>query len=166
MTYARIARRLACALSMSLASTAAFAGGYGGGSNAHSPIAPQEAQAMLSFSDTYRDGNFRVSHTEAAGAEASTNTHEDRAYGYGTSNTEIYAPNGATSWKRSVQRSSGYATNGAASAGGFTASFVKIRTNDGKYYMFKGIANTNASVGPNGPATSSQGFARSVGGRY
>jgi hypothetical protein len=166
MSYAKIARRFACALSMSLVSTAALAGGYGGSSNAYSPIAPQEAQAMLAFADDSRDGSFRVRHQEAAGAEASTDTHGDRAFGYGISDTEIDAPNGATSWKRSVQHSSGYATNGSASAGGFTASFLKVRTNDGKYYMFKGIANTNASVGPNGPNASSQGFARSVGGRY
>lgn len=166
MPYAQIARRLACALSMSLFATTAFAGGYGGGSTACSPIAPQEAKAMLAYSDDYRDGDFRVRQDETAGAEAFIGPNGETGFGYGISNTSIYAPQGAISWKRTVQRSSGYATNGAASAAGFSATFVKVRTNDGKYYIYKGMANTGASVGPNGQTTTSQGIAKSTGGRY
>ena len=64
MIYAAIARRMTAALGLGLISTAAFAGGYGGGSYAHSAMAPQEAQAILAYADDYSDGSFRVRHTE------------------------------------------------------------------------------------------------------
>jgi hypothetical protein len=73
---------------------------------------------------------------------------------------------GATSWKRSIQRSGAHATNGAASANGFTASFVKVRTNDGKYYIFKGMVSAGASAGPGGTSTNASGIAKSKAGRY
>lgn len=165
MFYAAFARRMTAALGLGLLSTAAIAGGYGG-SNTHSAIAPQEAQAMLAYADQYSDGNFRVRHTEAAGASASTSAQGETGYGYGSSNTQIDSDSGVKSWKRSVQRSSGYAENGAANASGFSASFVKIRTEDGKYYIFKGYANTSASAGPGGASSSANGLAKSVGGRY
>jgi hypothetical protein len=98
--------------------------------------------------------------TSAIGALGET------AYGYGSSDTDMESGTGVTSWKRSVQRSNGSAENGSASAGGFSASFVKIRTGDGRYYMFKGYASTGASVGPGGSSTSQTGLAKSVGGRY
>lgn len=166
MSHAAIARRMTAALSLCLISTAAFAGGYGGGSNTHSAIAPQEAQAILAYTDSYRDGNFRVRHSEAAGATARTGAHGETGYGYGSSDTQIEGGDGTKSWKRSVQRSSGHAENGSASASGFSASFVKVRTADGKYYIFKGYASTSASAGPGGITTQSSGLARSVGGRY
>lgn len=166
MFYAALARRMTAALALSLISTVSYAGGYGGGSNAHSAIAPREAQAILAYADYYSDGNFRVRHTEGAGASASTNAHGETGYGYGSSDTEIEAGGGAKSWKRSVQRSSGYAENGSANASGFSASFVKVRSGDGKYYIFKGYANTSASAGRGGTSASSNGLAKSVGGRY
>lgn len=166
MTYIPTLRGLACALGLSLISTAAIAGGYGGGSGKFSPMAPQEAQAMLSYADSYSDGSFRVRHSESAGALASTGKRGETAYGYGSSDTEIESAAGAQSWKRSVQRSSGHAENGSANASGFSASFVKVRTGDGKYYIYKGYASTGASVGPGGAASSSTGLARSKGGRY
>ena len=166
MIYAAFARRIAAALGLGLISTAAMAGGYGGHSKAHSAIAPQEAQAILAYADDYADGNFRVRHTEAAGASASTGAYGETGYGYGSSDTDIEAGAGAKSWKRSVQRSSGYAENGSANASGFSASFVKIRSGDGKYYIFKGYANTAASAGAGGTSASSNGLAKSVGGRY
>jgi hypothetical protein len=166
MPYTLIMRPLAAALALSLASTAALAGGYGGGSSACSPVAPREAQAILTYADQYADGNFRVRHTESAGATASTNAHGETGSGYGSSDTEIQSDGGVTSWKRSVQHSSGHAENGSASATGFSASFVKVRTDDGKYYIFKGYASTGASAGPGGTSTSQSGLAKSVGGRY
>jgi hypothetical protein len=166
MSYALLKRSILCAAGLGLLSTAAFAGGYGGSSGCSSPVASQEAQAILAYSEHYRDGNFRVRHTEAAGSEASTVSDGETAFGYGSSETNIKAGGGAISWKRSVQRSSGYATNGSASATGFSASFVKVRTGDGKYYIFKGMVNTGASVGPGGTSTSQQGLAKSAGGRY
>lgn len=166
MFYAVLARPMAAALALGLISSAACAGGYGGHSNGHSAMAPQEAQIMLSYADQYSDGNFRVRHTETAGASASTGAHGETGYGYGSSDTNIEGCNGAKSWKRSVQRSSGYAENGSANATGFSASFVKVRSGDGKYYVFKGYANTSASAGPGGTSTSSNGLAKSVGGRY
>lgn len=166
MFYAALARRMTAALGLSLISTVSFAGGYGGGSNAHSAIAPREAQAILAYADQYSDGSFRVRHTEAAGASASTGAQGETGYGYGSSDTQIEAGAGAKSWKRSVQRSSGYAENGSANASGFSASFVKVRSGDGKYYIFKGYANTSASAGRGGTSASSNGLAKSVGGRY
>jgi hypothetical protein len=166
MSYVAFARRITAALSLGLISTASIAGGYCGGSGAHSSIAPQEAQAILSYADHYSDGNFRVRHTESAGASASTGEHGETGYGYGSSDTQIEAGGGAKSWKRSVQRSSGHAENGSANASGFSASFVKVRSGDGKYYIFKGYANTSASAGPGGASASSNGLAKSAGGRY
>jgi hypothetical protein len=166
MTYAAFARGMIAALGLGLISTASMAGGYGGGSNGHSAMAPQEAQAMLAYADDYRDGKFRVRHTEAAGSSASTGAHGETGYGYGSSDTQIESCAGAKSWKRSVQRSSGYAENGSANATGFSASFVKVRSGDGKYYIFKGYANTSASAGRGGTSASASGFAKSVGGRY
>jgi hypothetical protein len=166
MIYAAFARRMTAALSLSLISTAAFAGGYGGGCCAHSAMAPREAQAILAYADDYSDGSFRVRHTEGAGSTATTDAYGETGYGYGSSDTQIESGSGATSWKRSVQRSSGYAENDAANATGFSASFVKVRSGDGKYYIFKGYANTSASVGPGGSSTSSNGLAKSKGGRY
>jgi hypothetical protein len=166
MISAPTLRGLACALGLSLISTAAIAGGYGGGSGKYSAMAPQEAQAMLSYADSYSDGSFRVRHTESAGAIAKTGKHGETGYGWGNSETDIESGAGAKSWKRSVQRSSGHAENGAASASGFSASFVKVRSGDGKYYIYKGYASTGASVGPGGAASSSSGLARSKSGRY
>jgi hypothetical protein len=166
MTYAAFARGMIAALGFGLISTAAMAGGYGGGSSGHSAMAPQEAQAMLAYADDYRDGKFRVRHREAAGSSASTGAHGETGYGYGSSDTQIESCAGAKSWKRSVQRSSGYAENGSANATGFSASFVKVRSGDGKYYIFKGYANTSASAGRGGTSSSASGFAKSVGGRY
>jgi hypothetical protein len=166
MIYAAFARPMVAALGLGLISTAAMAGGYGGGSNGHSAMAPQEAQAMLAYADDYRDGEFHVRHTEAAGSSASTGANGETGYGYGSSDTKIESCAGAKSWKRSVQRSSGYAENGSANATGFSASFVKVRSGDGKYYIFKGYANTRASAGRGGTSSSANGLARSVGGRY
>lgn len=166
MFYAAIARRMTAAFGLGLISTVAMAGGYGGGSHGHSAIAPQEAQAILAYADDYSDGNFRVRHTEGAGASASTDAHGETGYGYGSSDTQIEAGGGAKSWKRSVQRSSGYAENGSANASGFSASFVKVRSGDGKYYIFKGYANATASAGRGGTSASGNGLAKSVGGRY
>lgn len=166
MIYAAFARGIAAALSLGLISTSAMAGGYGGGSKGHSAIAPQEAQAMLAYADDYRDGKFRVRHTESAGSSASTGAHGETGYGYGSSDTQVESCAGAKSWKRSVQRSSGYAENGSANATGFSASFVKVRSGDGKYYIFKGYANTSASAGRGGTSSSANGLAKSVGGRY
>jgi hypothetical protein len=166
MVYAAIARKMTAALGFALISTPAFAGGYDGGSQPCTTIAPQEAQAMLAYADQYADGDFRVRHTEGAGALARIGDDGETGYGYGSSNTEIENSSGVKSWKRSVQRSSGYAQDGAANATGFSASFVKIRTDDGKYYIFKGYATTSASVGPGGASTSTSGLAKSVGGRY
>ncbi len=166
MPYALIARPLAFALGISLLSTAAFAGGYGGGSSACSPIAPQEAHTFLSYADSYSDGDFQVRHTEQAGAQVYTNSHGEGGYGYGSSDTQIQSAHGVVSWKRSIQRSNASAQDGSASAGGFSASFVKARTGDGKYYMFKGMASTGASAGPGGTSTSQYGLAKSAAGRY
>lgn len=166
MTYAAFARRITAALGLCLISTAAFAGGYGGGSNTHSAMAPREAQAILAYADSYRDGNFRVRHREAAGATARTGPHGETAHGYGSSETQIEAGPGTKSWKRSVQRSRGHAENGSANASGFSASFVKIRTADGRYYMFKGYTSAGAAAGPGGTTTQTSGVARSVGARY
>ena len=166
MIYAAFARSMTAALSLALISTAAIAGGYSGGSKAHSAIAPREAQAILAYADDYSDGSFRVRHTEGAGASAGTSAAGETGYGYGSSDTEIEAGAGAKSWKRSVQRSSGHAENGSANATGFSASFVKVRSGDGKYYMFKGYANASASVGPGGASASSNGLAKSAAGRY
>ena len=166
MPYAAIAHRMTAALGLCLISTASFAGGYGGGSNTHSAIAPQAAQAILAYADSYSDGDFRVRHNEAAGATARTGPHGESGDGYGSSETQIEGGPGTRSWKRSVQRSSGYAENGSASANGFSASFIKIRTADGRYYMFKGYTSVGATAGPGGTTTQTSGVARSVGGRY
>jgi hypothetical protein len=166
MLYALRLRRLALALSLGLLSTTAHAGGYNGGSNNYSAIAPQEAQAILSYADYYSDGDFHVSHTESAGATAQTDANGETAYGFGSSETNIESGSGVISLKRSVQRSSGYAANGSASASGSTATLLKVRTSDGRWYVFRGYASAGASAGPNGTATSQGGFARSAGGRY
>ncbi len=166
MPYGRSMRRIACALSLSLLPSAAFAGGYSGSSNACSPVTPQEAQTILSYADQYADGSFRVRHTESAGATASTGANGEDAFGFGSSDTDIQSDSGAISWKRSVQHSNAHAENGAANANGFSASFVKVRTGDGKWYIFKGYASTGASVGPGGTSTSQSGLAKSAGGRY
>lgn len=166
MPYALIKRSLFCAISLTMLSSAAMAGGYGGSSANCSPVASQDAQAMLAYADRYQDGNFRVRHMEAAGAEAHTGANGESGSGFAYSSTQIEAPAGATSWKRSVQRSGSKAKNGSASGNGFSASFVKVRTNDGKYYMFKGMADTSAKAGPGGTSTSRYGVAKSRGGRY
>jgi hypothetical protein len=166
MSYAVAKRAIGCALSLGLLTSAAVAGGYGGGSGGGSPIASQEANAILAYGDRYQDGNFRVEHREVAGAEVKTGAAGESAFGYGSSVTNIETDAGATSWKRSIQRSDAHATNGAASANGFTASFVKVRTDDGKYYIFKGMASTGASAGPGGTSTNASGIAKSKAGRY
>ena len=166
MPYAAIARRMTAALGLCLISTASFAGGYGGGSNGHSAIAPREAQAILAYADSYSDGDFRVRHTETAGATARTGADGETGYGYGSSDTQIEGGDGTKSWKRSVQRSSGHAENGSTSASGFSASFVKVRSADGRCYMFKGYASVGAAAGPGGTTTQTSGVAKSVGGRY
>ena len=165
MLNAQLVRTAAGVLALGLVSTAALAGGYGGSANPASPIAPQEAQAFLAYADQYRDGDFGVSHTEAAGAAAKTGAHGESASGYGSSDTWIEAPGCTTSWKRSVQRSGSSATNGSASATGFTATFLKVRTADGRYYMFKGMAGTGASAGPGGTSATQYGMAKSAGGQ-
>ncbi len=166
MFYALTARRFALAFSLSLFSSAALAGGYNGGSGAHSTFTPQEAQVILSYADHYRDGSFRVRHQESAGALAKTDAHGETGYGFGSSDTHITSDAGVISLKRSVQRSSGHAENGSASASGMSATLLKVRTSDGKWYAFRGYASTGASAGPGGAATSQAGFARSAGGRY
>jgi hypothetical protein len=155
---------VAGALALGILSSAAVAGGYGGTSPA-SPIAPQQAQAFLAYADYYRDGNFVVRHRESAGAEAATGARGESASGYGSSDTDIEGPGGTTSWKRSVQRSGSAAKNGSAAATGFSATFLKVRTADGRYYMFKGLASTGASAGPGGTSATQYGMAKSVGGR-
>jgi len=153
-------------LALGVLSTTASAGGYGGASGSWSPLAGREAQAILSYADRYRDGNFSVRHLEGAGAEVSVGSNGESAGGFGVSETEISSDTGVISAKRSVQRSNSSATNGSAQAGGFSASFVKMRTGDGKYYIFKGMANTSASAGPGGTKSSRSGMAKSAGGRY
>jgi hypothetical protein len=166
MPYALAKRALGCALSLGLLTSTAIAGGYGGGSGGGSPIMSQEANAILAFGDRSQDGNFRVEHREIAGAEVKTGAAGESAFGYGSSVTNIQTDAGAISWKRSIQRSGAHATNGAANANGFTASFVKVRTNDGKYYIFKGMVNAGASAGPGGASTNASGIAKSKAGRY
>jgi hypothetical protein len=153
------------ALLLGLFAPAALAGGYGGSSKPASPITPQQAEAYLAYADYYRDGNFSVRHTEAAGAQAATAADGESASGYGSSETDIEGPGGTKSWKRSVQRSGSRASNGSASATGFTATILKIRTADGRYYMFKGLASTGASAGPGGTSATRYGMAKSAGGR-
>jgi hypothetical protein len=166
MLHAFTKRRLAGALSLCLLLPAtAFAGGYGG-SQTGSAITSQQAQALLIYVDEYVDGDFRVRHTEAAGATASTSAGGESGYGFGSSDTDIETGGDALSWKRSVQRTSGYAANGTASGSGFSASFVKVRTSDGKYYIFKGLASASASAGSGGATSSKYGIAKSAGGRY
>lgn len=165
MLHALLTRSAASLIALGLVSTAALAGGYGGGSSPSSPIAPQQAEAFLAYADYYRDGNFTVSHTESAGAEARTGKYGESASGYGSSQTSIQGPDGTRSWKRSVQRSGSTATNGSASATGFTATFLKVRTADGRYYIFKGYASAGASAGPGGTSATKQGGAWSTGGR-
>ena len=157
---------LVCAALTAALPATALAGGYNGGSGQFSAITPQHAQAILTYADRYQDGNFKVDHTESASAEATTGYGGETGSGNAYSNTEIQSDANVKSWKRSVQRTSGSASNGQASGSGFTASFVKVRTSDGKYYMFKGMANTSASAGASGTASSKSGIARSVGGRY
>ena len=166
MPYTLARSAIACALSLSLLTGTAIAGGYGGGSGGGSPIASQEANAILAYGDRYQDGNFRVEHREVAGAEVKTGAVGESAYGYGSSVTNIESGAGVVSWKRSVQRSDSHATNGSASANGFTASFVKVRTDDGKYYIFKGMVSADASAGPGGTSTNRSGIAKSAAGRY
>ena len=166
MSYTLAKRTLGCVLSLGIFTGTAMAGGYGGTSGVGSPIASQEANAILAYGDRYQDGNFRVEHREIAGAEVKIGAIGESAFGYGSSATSIMSDAGAISWKRSVQRSGAHATNGAANANGFTASFVKVRTNDGKYYIFKGLISTDASAGPGGTSTNGYGIAQSAGGRY
>lgn len=143
-----------------------LAGGYSGGGGQFSAITPQNAQAILSYADRYRDGNFSVDHTETASASASVGSDGESGSGFAYSNTEIQNGAGVKSWKRSVQRTSGSASNGQASGSGFSASFVKVRTSDGKWYIFKGMANTGASASASGTTSSQSGLAQSAGGRY
>ena len=150
---------------LGLISSAALAGGYGGSTPPCSPIAPQEAQAFLGYTEHYRDGNLSVRHTDAAGAEVSIGAGGETAYGYGSSDTQINAPGGTKVWKRSVQRGSATTTNGSGSASGFTATFLKVRTADGRYYMYRGMASATASAGPGGTSTHQYGMAQSAGGR-
>ena len=157
---------LVCAaLTIALPATA-LAGGFNGGSGQYSAITPQHAQAILSYADSHRDGNFRVDHTESASAEAKVGPGGESGSGYAYSDTNIESDASVKSWKRSVQRTSGSASNGQASGSGFSASFVKVRTSDGKYYVFKGMANSNASASASGTTSGTSGIARSVGGRY
>jgi hypothetical protein len=166
MSCALVSRILFCAVLLGTFSPTAEAGGYGGGSSPFSAMAPQQAQAILTYADQYRDGDFKVGHTESAGAAASIHANGETGSGTAYSNTSVENSAGVTSWKRSIQRTRGDAKNGKASGSGFTASFVKVRTDDGKYYMFKGIANTSASAGAAGTAKSKWGLAKSRGGRY
>lgn len=145
---------------------AVMAGGYNGCNTRYSSITPQHAQAILSYVDHYRDGNFSVDHTEIASASATVGSDGEAGSGFAYSNTEIQNGAGVTSWKRSVQRTSGSTSNGQASGSGFSASFVKVRTSDGKYYIFKGMANTGASASASGTTSSQSGLAQSAGGRY
>ncbi len=166
MTCVRVLRLILIAVPIGLASNAVHAGGFSGGGGQISPIAPQQAQAILSFADRYRDGNFRVDHTETAGAYAEIGPKGETGSGYGQSDTQIESGAGVKSWKRTVQRSSGHTTNGAASGNGFSASFVKIRTSDGKYYMFKGMTSAGASANASGASSQTSGLAKSAGGRF
>lgn len=156
---------LSAALVAALPATV-MAGGYNGCNNRYSSITPQHAQAILSYADHYRDGNFKVDHTEIGSASATVSSDGEAGTGFAYSNTEIQNGAGITSWKRSVQRTSGSASNGQASGSGFSASFVKVRTSDGKYYIFKGMANTGASASSSGSTSSRLGLAQSAGGRY
>jgi hypothetical protein len=144
----------------------AWAGGYSGGGGVCCRVAPQEAEAFLSLADTYRDGKFSVSHSDTAGASVKTGAGGEDASGYGASETSIKADSAVDSWKRSVQRGSASAANGEASGSGFSASFLKARTADGQYYMYKGYSSVGASAGPGGTSTSQAGFGRSTGGRF
>ena len=109
MVYAAIARQMTAALGFALISTPSLAGGYDGGSQPAPRSRRRKRRRYLSYADHYADGDFRVQHTEAAGALASTGEDGETGYGYGSSNTEIETSSGVKSWKRSVQRSSGYA---------------------------------------------------------
>jgi len=165
MPYALMKRSVLFGLSFTVLSTAAIAGGYGGASGGGSPIASHEAQAILSYQDRHRDGGFIVTHTELSGAEVKIGPGGETAFGYGSSDTKIQTDSGATSWKRSIQRGNAHAAKGAGNASGFSASFVKVQTSDGKFYMFKGMTDTSASVGPDGTSTKKYGIAKSASGR-
>jgi hypothetical protein len=143
-----------------------WGGGYDGGGGACCRVAPQEAAAFLAIADHYRDGSFSVDHSDSAGAHANIGEDGEYAEGYGSSDTSIKAKDGAESWKRSVQRGSAETVNGQASGSGSSASFLKVRTPDGQYYMYKGYAGAAASAGGGGSSASQTGFGRSAGGRY
>ncbi len=160
-----VSRSLIVALAAVSGSFPLWAGGYGGGKSC-CRIAPQEAATFLSIADYYQDGAFRVRHSDRSGAQAKTGSGSDFAFGFGESETEIQFQGGVKSWKRSIQRGSAHAATGSAAASGFSASFLKVRTADGKYYMYKGYASTGASVGAGGAATQQAGFGKSVGGRF
>lgn len=165
--YCVYLKRLILSATLTAALPAAvMAGGYNGCNNQYSSITPHHAQAILSYADHYRDGNFKVDHNETASASATVASNGEAGSGFAYSNTEIQNDAGITSWKRSVQRTSGSAANGQAGGSGFTASFVKVRTSDGKYYIFKGMANTAASASASGTTSKNSGLARSAGGRY
>lgn len=149
-------------LNSSLPSTA---GGYGGGAGC-CRITPKEAQSFLSLADAYQDGGFRVKHRDSAGATAKTSSKQDYAYGFGSSQTDIQSDVGVRSWKRSIQRGEAHVSTGSASAAGFSATFLKVRTTDGRYYMYKGMASASASAGPGGTSTSGTALGKSVGGRF
>jgi hypothetical protein len=143
----------------------ATAGGYGGG-GVCCRIAPKEAQSFLSLADAYQDGGFRVKHSDRAGATAKTSSGQDYAYGFGSSETNIQSDVGVRSWKRSIQRGEAHVSTGSASAAGFSATFLKARTSDGRYYMYKGMVSAGASAGPGGTSTSGTALGKSVGGRF
>lgn len=166
MSFALITRSAFCSLLLALSAPAVHAGGYGGGSAHISPIAPSEARAMLSYADRHRDGHFRVEHVEASEAEARIGPDGEIGAGYALSDTRIENSEGFLSWKRSVQRTNGHAANGQASGDGFSASFVKVQTNDGKFYMFKGMTSTGASANRQGASSSQSGLAKSASGRF
>lgn len=166
MSCAYVSRILLCAASLFIIPIQAHAGGYSGGQGQFSAITPRQAHTILSYADSYRDGNFRVEHTESASATANIGPGGETGTGSAYSHTSVENSAGFRFWKRSVQRTNGHAANGSANGSGFSTSFVKIRTNDGKYYIFKGIANTTASADGSGTASQKWGLAKSAGGRY
>jgi hypothetical protein len=143
----------------------AFAGGSFNPQEARAGWLPQSVSSVLQNSAAYNGPGLRVSQSDLAGASVTRTGGRIVALGYGRSETVISSGSPYTSWKKTVERGSASAVNGNGSATGFSATFLKIETADGQFFMYKGYSSAGAALDGNRGSTSSEGFGQSVAGR-
>jgi len=147
-----------------LFATSAQAGGYDSASPSPG-FGNAATSAVMNQSLTYQNKDFRVDHQDGSGVKLKIGPDGESANAYGYSLTTTQSDKGLTSWKKTRILSKTKAENGQASGSNTTATFLKVQTEDGRYFMYKGLSQTKATLSEGGKTTEATSTGKAASGQ-